>query len=194
MAVDHWYRTATRKQSDRLVAKNGIFSWAWRCCSGAAARSSYWWCFYSISVFLTFFRSLLGLSIIAGGVTAMNSGWLWRLGLTLWGLAASRRVFWWCCSWLKVRRWRLDRHRRDCRALVGLCLLVYGHYRKVRLQLMELDEILGNLPAPEKIQTPLIREGEPAAVFFVSSYRGIGIHTLLNAQRLFPDGSRTSCS
>jgi hypothetical protein len=71
--------------------------------------------------------------------------------------------------------------------LVIFCYAIFRHYENVRKQLTSLDEILSALPAPVECKHPEIREGEPAAVFFVSDYRGVGIHTLLNAQRLFPD-------
>jgi hypothetical protein len=72
-------------------------------------------------------------------------------------------------------------------SLIGLCVLVNNHYRHVRQRLIALDDILTKIPvATPTRQPPSIREGEPAAVFFVSNYRGVGIHTLLNAQRLFP--------
>ncbi|MBI3574351.1 MAG: APC family permease [Gammaproteobacteria bacterium] len=187
MAVDHWVPHRYSELSDRLVTKNGIFL------MGLAALAVLLWSggavellvvLYSVSVFLTFSLTLLGLSVYWWRHRRERRGWLWRLGLTLWGLGITASILlvllvtkFAAGGWIAIA---------VIAALVGLCLLVYGHYRKVRLQLMELDEILGNLPAPEKIQTPPIREGEPAAVFFVSSYRGIGIHTLLNAQRLFP--------
>ncbi|MEK7191828.1 MAG: APC family permease, partial [Pseudomonadota bacterium] len=187
MAVDHWVPHRYSELSDRLVTKNGIFL------MGLAALAVLLWSggavellvvLYSISVFLTFSLTLLGLSVYWWRHRREQRGWLWRLGLTLWGLSITASILMVLLvtkfadgGWIAIA---------VIAALVGLCLLVYGHYRKVRLQLMELDEILGNLPVPEKVQTPPIREGEPAAVFFVSSYRGIGIHTLLNAQRLFP--------
>ena len=187
MAVDHWVPHRYSELSDRLVTKNGIFL------MGLAALAVLLWSggqvellvvLYSISVFLTFSLTLLGLSVYWWRHRRERRGWLWRLGLTLWGLGITASILvvllvtkFTDGGWIAIA---------VIAALVGLCLLVYGHYRKVRLQLMELDGILSNLPAPEKIQTPLIREGEPAAVFFVSSYRGIGIHTLLNTQRLFP--------
>lgn len=187
MAVDHWVPHRYSELSDRLVTKNGIFL------MGLAALVVLFWSggavellvvLYSISVFLTFSLTLLGLSVYWWRHRREQRGWLWRLGLTLWGLTITASILVVMLvakfaegGWIAVA---------VIATLVGLCLLVYGHYRKVRLQLMDLDEILTNLPVPEKVQAQPVREGEPAAVFFVSSYRGIGIHTLLNAQRLFP--------
>jgi len=60
-------------------------------------------------------------------------------------------------------------------SLVGLCALVRSHYRTVGKRLTALDDILTRIPvATPTRQPPPVREGEPAAVFFVSSYRGVG--------------------
>ncbi len=187
MAVDHWVPHRYSELSDRLVTKNGILV------MGLAALAVLFWSggrvellvvLYSISVFLTFSLTLLGLCVYWWRHRRERRGWQWRLLLTFWGFVITSSILtvvlvakFFEGGWIAVA---------VIAALVGMCLLVYGHYRKVRLQLMGLDEILTNLPAPENVQAPAIREGEPAAVFFVSSYRGIGIHTLLNAQRLFP--------
>lgn len=187
MAVDHWVPHRYAELSDRLVTKNGIVL------MGLAAFAVLLWSrgdvellvvLYSISVFLTFSLTLLGLSVYWWRHRHERRGWLWRLALTLWGLTITASILvvmlvakfteggWVALLVIGV--------------LVGVCALVYRHYQRVRLQLIELDEILTNLPEPTHVTVPTIREGEPAAVFFVSSYRGMGIHTLLNAQRLFP--------
>jgi amino acid transporter len=187
MAVDHWVPHRYSELSDRLVTKNGIFL------MGLAALAVLFWSggavellvvLYSISVFLTFSLTLLGLSVYWWRHRGERRGWPWRLALTLWGLAVTASILFVLLvtkfthgGWIAIAVIAL---------LVGGCLLVHGHYRKVRRQLIELDEILTSIPVPKEVKAPPLREGEPAAVFFVSSYRGIGIHTLLNAQRLFP--------
>ena len=53
--------------------------------------------------------------------------------------------------------------------------------------LRQLDDTLTNIPLEHKRTKALPAvEGEPAAVFFVSRYRGVGMHTVLNVQRTFP--------
>ena len=48
MAVDHWVPHRYSSSPTGWSPRTAFFSWAWRrsrCCSGAAARSSCWWCF-----------------------------------------------------------------------------------------------------------------------------------------------------
>ncbi len=188
MAVDHWVPHRFSQLSDRLVTKNGIVL------MGIAAFAVLLWSggqvnvlvvLYSISVFLTFSLTLLGLCVYWWRNRRSESQWLWRLGLTAWGFAITGTILtvvlvtrFFAGGWLALAVMGV---------LIGGGALVHRHYRNVRLQLIELDDILTHLPTPVRGQAPEVREGEPAAVFFVSSYRGIGIHTLLNAQRLFPD-------
>jgi amino acid transporter len=71
-------------------------------------------------------------------------------------------------------------------AFVGFCFVVRRHYRRVRTLMSSLDEALTNLPLPEpKVQPELAPDG-PTAIVMVESYAGLGIHTLLSVQRLFP--------
>jgi hypothetical protein len=71
-------------------------------------------------------------------------------------------------------------------AFVAFCFLVRDHYRGVRGLLKTLDDALTNLPLPEaKTQAELAPDG-PTAIVMVESYAGLGIHTLLSVQRLFP--------
>lgn len=186
MAVDHWVPHRYAELSDRLVTKNGIVL------MGVAAFAVLLWSggdvgllvvLYSISVFLTFSLTLLGLCVY-WLQHRDKPGWYWRMALTVSGLLITSGILGVVLTarfaeggWVALV---------VIGALVGICALVYGHYQKVRQQLIELDAILTNLPEPTHIEAPVIQEGEPAAVFFVSSYRGMGIHTLLNTQRLFP--------
>ncbi|MEK7331364.1 MAG: amino acid transporter, partial [Candidatus Eisenbacteria bacterium] len=64
--------------------------------------------------------------------------------------------------------------------------VVRGHYRRVRQLLSSLDEVLTNLPLPEPKTPPELAPDGPTAIVLVESYAGLGIHTLLSIQRLFP--------
>jgi amino acid transporter len=188
MAADHWVPHRFGQLSDRLVTKNGILL------MGGAAYAVLLWSggrvellvvLYSINVFLTFSMTLLGMCVYWWRNRDSLTGWLPRLGLTLWGLVATSGIL----VVMLVEKF----HEGGWIAaivtgsLIGLCVLVRNHYRSVRKRLSALDDILTRIPisTPSR-EPPPIREGEPAAVFFVHSYRGVGIHTLLNAQRLFP--------
>ncbi|MDO8704308.1 MAG: APC family permease [Sulfuricaulis sp.] len=188
MAVDHWVPHRFSQLSDRLVTKNGILL------MGGAAYAVLLWSggrvdllvvLYSINVFLTFSLTLLGMCVYWWKNHKVLTGWLPRLLLSLWGLIATSGIL----VVMLVEKF----HEGGWIAalvtgsLIGVCALVHGHYRSVRKRLIALDRILTQIPVATAVkQAPPIRAGEPAAVFFVSSYRGVGIHTLLNSQRLFP--------
>jgi len=69
---------------------------------------------------------------------------------------------------------------------VALCFGVRHHYRRVRTHLASLDEALGQLPLPELVKEPELATDGPTAIVLVESYGGLGIHTVLSVQRLFP--------
>lgn len=187
MAVDHWVPHRFAQLSDRLVTKNGILL------MGIAAFAVLLWSggsvillvvLYSISVFLTFSITLFGLCVYWWRNRATEPGWLWRLILTGWGLSITTGILGVVLSTKFFTGGNIA--LIVIAAIVLVCALISRHYDKIRGQLGHLDAILTDLPAPTSAAPPQLQEGEPAAVFFVSSYRGIGIHTLLNAQRLFP--------
>ena len=72
--------------------------------------------------------------------------------------------------------------------MVALCFVIHGHYRTVRLRLAQLyhgvrsiDEAGASAPLP--ITNPKL----PTAAVLVPSYGGVGIHTVLNVFRAFPN-------
>lgn len=191
MAVDHWVPHRFSQLSDRLVTKNGVLL------MGIAALAVLLWSggevsllvvLYSISVFLTFSLTLLGLCVYWWRNRRTEPHWFWRLALTGWGVATTVSIL----SAVLVSKFTDGGWIAllVIGVLIAVCMLIYRHYYRIHVQLADLDEILVNLPASGRNPAPPIQEGEPAAVFFVSSYRGIGIHTLLNALRVFPDRFR----
>ena len=187
MATDHWLPHRFAQLSDRLVTKNGVLL------MGSAALAVLWWSggrvdllvvLYSVNVFLTFSLTLLGLCVYWWRNRADKPSWPLRLALSLAGVTVTFGIL----LVMLIEKF----HEGGLIAalvtasLVAVCLLIQGHYRRVRQQLTALDSILTQLPVTPQEKIPSLQEGEPAAVFFVSSYRGVGIHTLLNSQRLFP--------
>jgi K+ transporter len=70
--------------------------------------------------------------------------------------------------------------------LVAVCYWIKRHYADVTRNLSRLDEILGNLPASSRPAAAALDPKAPTAVLLVGSYGGLGIHSLLAIQRLFP--------
>ena len=185
MAVDHWTPHRYAELSDRLVTKNGILL------MGLAALAVLLWSggkvhllvvLYSVSVFLTFSLTLLGLTVYWW--RHREGGWWWRLGLSAWGLIITSSIL----AVMFVAKFTEGAFVAAIliAGLMAVCAFINRHYKRVRARLKELDEILTKIPEPKITQLPTLSEGQPAAVFFVSGFRGVGIHTLLNAQRLFP--------
>src|SRR5678816_3836297 len=71
-------------------------------------------------------------------------------------------------------------------ALIGFCFIVKYHYLRVRGLLSSLDDVLMNLNLPEAKTLPDLAPEGPTAIVLVESYAGLGIHTLLSIQRMFP--------
>jgi amino acid transporter len=187
MAADDWVPRRFMQLSDRLVTKNGITL------MGFSALAILWWTegkvdllmvLYSINVFLTFALTLTGLSVHWWRCRKTGKLWLVRLALAAWGVLITVSILLVLLvekfhegAWVSVV---------VTGAVIGVCALVYRHYRKIQNRLAELDEILTNLPAPTRQNPPPLKKTAPTAIFFVSSYRGVGIHSLLNVQRMFP--------
>jgi len=185
MAVDHWVPHRYAELSDRLVTKNGILL------MGLAALAILLWSggqvhllvvLYSVSVFLTFSLTLLGLTVYWW--RHREGGWWWRLLLSAWGLIITASIL----GVMFVAKFSEGAFVAALLigGLMAVGAFIYRHYKQVRARLKELDEILTQIPTPDVTHVPPLSEGQPAAVFFVSGFGGVGIHTLLNAQRLFP--------
>ena len=188
MAGDYWLPRRFAQLSDRLVTKNGILLMgvaALAVLLGTDGRVGLLVVLYSINVFLTFSMTLFGLSVYWWRNRATEPEWGRRLLLTAPGFLVTASILgvtleekFYDGGWVTV--------------LVTLSLIVGGlviksHYRKVQVRLAELDEVLTQIPAPAaSVPVPEIVPDEPTAVFFVSNYRGVGIHSLLNVQRMFP--------
>jgi len=70
--------------------------------------------------------------------------------------------------------------------VIASCFVVRAHYRRVRRMMSSLDDALTNLPLPEPKTMPELSDDGPTAIVLVESYAGLGIHTLLSVQRMFP--------
>ena len=75
---------------------------------------------------------------------------------------------------------------------VLICQAVRWHYDRVKLALKRLDDTLLGIPfQPDlKAAAPAKNTNAPTAVLIVRDFDGIGVHTLLNIQRLFPNHFR----
>ena len=71
--------------------------------------------------------------------------------------------------------------------VVALCFVIRGHYRKVELQLQTLYRDVRQLDVGDHAALPITAPKAPTACVLVPSYGGVGIHTVLNVFRAFPN-------
>jgi amino acid transporter len=189
MAVDNWVPKRFAHLSERLVTQNGVVG------MGVAAilvllytrgLVSVLVVMYSINVFLTFTLTQLGMVRHWWNARRNQVQVHWRrrlfvaaLGVMVTGtiLVVTSTLKFLEGGWVTLA---------VTGALITYCFIVRGHYRRVRRMLVSLDKVLTNLPLPQPRHIPELAPDGPTAIVLVESYAGLGIHTLLSVQRLFP--------
>jgi hypothetical protein len=189
MAADSWVPRQFRQLSSRLVTQNGMVL------MGLAALAILLWSkgdvsllvvLYSINVFLTFSISLYGLCVYWWRNRKPLTHWRRRMLLTVSGLIVTSSILLVLLvekfgegGWVTVLITGM---------VIGVCLLIRGHYDEVREQLRKIDELFVTTPTwDDKAPAPQIDPAQPTAVFLVGKNLGVGMHTLLWVQRLFPN-------
>ena len=190
MAVDSWMPHRFSALSDRLTTQNGILLM----CAAALSALIYTKgnvsaivVMYSINVFLTFSLSMLG----------MLQHWISRRAEQHWRRQAALFAvgLLLCVSILTVTV--LEKFTEGgwmtvvvTGMLVGLAFIVRKHYGMVYDKISELyqeDMVeLAHVPAGEEAAVGPLDPSKPTAILLVSSYSGLGIHTMLNIFRMFP--------
>ncbi len=188
MAVDTWVPKRFAHLSERLVTQNGVIG------MGVAALAVIVYTrgsvhtlviMYSINVFLTFTLSLLGMTLHWWQQRRLLAHWKRRFLLAGCGAVVAGGILvsmialkFFEGAWVTIL---------ITSGFIGFCFLVRAHYRHVRRLLHELDEVLTNLPLPQPKAKPHLAPEGPTAIVLVESYAGLGIHSLLSVQRLFPN-------
>jgi amino acid transporter len=184
MATDSWLPRRFASLSERLTMQNGV-----TLISIAAVltlvitkgNTSTLVLMYSINVFLTFSLSEMGMV----RYWIKNPDWSKHIIIHLIGLVL-------CLSILVVSV--IEKFAVGgwvtlviTTLLIVLCLKVKRHYSKVGEHLKRLDEVLIDIPIMEGwVQTKTIPNAN-TAVLMVKEYGGLGIHSFLSIQRLFPN-------
>jgi hypothetical protein len=190
MALDGWVPRRFSSLSDRLTSHYGVLM------VGAAALGSLIYTrgsvdvlvtMYAINVFVTFSLSQLGMT---------RFSWMRRRrkGQGLAPILVHLLSFTLCATilvavvilkfaqgaWVTLFVTSL---------LIGLCLLIHGHYFRVRTKLTELNAQLGDMQTLVGETSGPKLEMNPkkqTAVLLVNAYSGLGIHTLLILLKTFP--------
>lgn len=183
MAIDSWMPHRFSALSDRLTTQNGILlmggaSAAALLYTGGNVRQIV--IMYSINVFLTFSLSMLGMLRLI----LHRRKELWKRRTALFGTG-----FLLCSTILVVTV--QEKFTQGgwvtlvvTGSLVVMCLMIRRHYRRIYAALSHLYEHL--IPLAGNPTTAEVEPEEPTAVVLVGSFSGLGIHTLLNALRVFP--------
>jgi hypothetical protein len=187
MATDSWAPHRFAQLSDRLVTNFGIWL------MGLAAFGALLYTrgsvskllvMYAINVFVTFSLTLLGM--VRHWIQVRGeAGWKRNLALVLCGFAL-------CVTILLITIYEKAGEGGwltlfVTASLVALAFGIKRHYGRVREQLQRLDETLLSIPLREHEQPPArIPRDEPVAVMLVSGFSGLGVHTVLAVQNLFP--------
>ena len=190
MALDRWFPTRFATLSDRFVAQNGILL------MGAASLILIWTTkgsvdflvvLYSINVFVTFSLSQLGMVVHWKNEHAEEPKWKRKLFINLLGFALTATIL--------VSLSIIKFHEGGwitilvTGALIGLAFLIKRHYRHAREQLTRLDDLLEVFTVPQDVMlkdAPACDPGAKTAVVFVNGFNGLGVHTVLGIQRMFP--------
>jgi amino acid transporter len=188
MATDSWVPRRFAQLSDRLVTNNGIWL------MGLAAFATLVYTagsvdrlvvMYAINVFVTFSLTMAGMS--RHWIQERKTDPHWKRHLALHGSGLLL-----CLSILVITIYEKLQEGAwltlvVTSSFVALAFLVKRHYARVREQLRRLDDALLNIPLrphPEP-HSPIPRD-EPVAVMLVSGFSGLGVHTVLSVQSLFP--------
>jgi amino acid transporter len=188
MAVDSWAPRRFAQLSDRLVTNNGIWL------MGLAAAATLFYTkgsvssllvMYAINVFVTFSLTLIGMTRHWWQERSRDA--TWKKGFLLQGAGAVL-----CVSILIVTVYEKAYEGGwmtivVTALLVSLAFLIRKHYARVREQLRRLDEQLLGIPLREHpVEGGEIQRDEPVAVMLVNGFSGLGVHTVLSVQTLFP--------
>ncbi|MCA1579888.1 MAG: APC family permease [Acidobacteria bacterium] len=186
MATDSWAPRRFAQLSDRLVTNNGIWL------MGLAAFATLVYThgsvslllvMYAINVFLTFSLTLLGMTR-HWWLQRGTPGWMRSFALQFTGLVL-------CGSILVVTIYEKFGEGGwvtvvVTASVIAVAFSVKRHYLRVREQLRRLDDQLLNLPLHHEAVPETIPREEPVAVMLVNGFSGLGVHTLLSIQNLFP--------
>jgi amino acid transporter len=191
MAADEWVPRRFKNLSERLVTQNGVLT------MGVAAGLVLFYTrgdvgllvvMYSINVFLTFTLSQFGMARHWIGARREERHWRKRLIVNAVGAIVTASILVIMVAlkfgeggWVTIVATAM---------LVLTCVLIRRHYRRVRGHLASLDETLLHLPLPSPGATPELAPAGPTALVLVEAYAGLGVHTLLSIQRLFPNHFR----
>ncbi|MGC4115664.1 MAG: APC family permease [Myxococcales bacterium] len=187
MATDSYLPRRFAQLSDRLTMSYGVLL------MGAASAVALLYTrgdvgalvvMYSINVFVTFSLAQLGMCVF--WLRERRAGKPWRRSIAVHVVGLALCVF--ILAMTVYEKFEEGGWRTLVLTgfLVAACFLIRHQYRKVERSLGRLDQSLADLPLPEKGDAAPVDPARPTAVLLVGGYGGLGVHSLLSIQRLFP--------
>lgn len=187
MAVDGWMPRKYCALSERLTTGNAVLVMAYGAAlailvTGGGIEQLV--IIYAISVFLTFFLSMLGMlrywvRVKRGEPKRRRRILLFSAATLVCGIVLAHA----CVTHLHDGA--LIATGAIAAIAVG-CILINNHYRSVTMGLLKLYRQLEDIPVATTVDPGPVLANQPVCAILVSGYNGIGVHTVLNAMRAFP--------
>jgi amino acid transporter len=189
MALDRWVPSRFSNLSERLVSSNGVLLMATGAFAVLVATGGHVHLLvvlYSINVFLTFALAQLGMVRDAFILRGQGRPWIGPLWVSGLGFVVTGFLFIGTVGFKFMEGgWAT---LLVTAVTASLCLGVRRHYARTSESLKRLDEQLTTIPFPreEPTKAPMVRNAQ-TAILTVTTFGGLGIHTLLNLFRIFPN-------
>jgi amino acid transporter len=189
MAFDRWVPSRFSNLSERLVTSNGVVFIA--VSAGAVLMATQGAVhilvvLYSINVFLTFSLAQLGMCRDALHLKRDGKPWRGPLALSLLGFTVTGMLLIGTVGFKFMDGGWATLFATGMICIV--CAAIRRHYARTAVSLRRLDESLLSVPLPsaEPTQAPLKKNAQ-TAILTVVGFGGLGIHSLLNLFRVFPN-------
>ncbi|MGD0276037.1 MAG: APC family permease [Syntrophales bacterium] len=187
MAIDQWLPRRFSSLSERLTMQNGVIM------MGVASLLLLFYTrgsvtalviMYSINVFLTFSLSQFGMIRFYLKNKETEPDWKQHMSVHCVGLIVCATILTVTVSmkfgeggWVTLL---------ITTALVLLCFMIKGHYKKVGAGVRSFDEILANVKSTQPVNTDPPDPRQLTAVVLVGGYGGFGVHAMVNILTQFP--------
>jgi len=192
MAHDKWLPRRLAHLSQRLVTADGVLAMgigAGLILIGTRASVDALVVLYAINVFVTFTLSQLGMTVHWWKVRKSERNWIRKILVNGIGAFMTASILILTLTlkfdeggWVTVL---------ITAALIGLCLLVKGHYDRVEKAIAELEREIGPKTHPvQPVPAPPRDANAPTAVLLVKGFDGLGLATVIAIQQLFPNEFR----
>lgn len=140
---------------------------------------------YSINVFLTFSLSQFGMARFFVKNRDIDKNWKRHIVIHIIGLIL-------CLTILTVTVYEKFGEGGWVTLLITsmvivLCYLIRAHYKKVKVAMRKLGEVLSDIPPFATFNHEPVNQNDMTAILLVSGFNGFGLHTLLSIVRYFPN-------